>query len=263
VDHGLSRVETDALAAAFPDGNSARRLLETAGLRVDQQPSWAGLDAVGFWWSIAQLITHGKLVNGRQRLLEAALAEFPGNRVFAAAVRATPIPTPMHPDSGEGPITPAAPGQRSRNAAASGDAPGPMVSGALVGSLLARHARHRAGLAVDAPITASLDEIWDLADRRLRVDRQASGALERLVQAPDNVNRQAAVTDHLDEILTADPEFRRQLADVLRATAAEPGAAWIHETGAVSVGGSVFISGTYAAGRDVAVNAADHVEGRS
>ena len=77
--------EIDALADAFPDRESASRLLETAGLPARRQPTWSALDAESFWREVAQLIKDGKLVEGRHRLFAMALAEFPGNQIFASA----------------------------------------------------------------------------------------------------------------------------------------------------------------------------------
>ncbi|MBL7487973.1 hypothetical protein I6A60_21440 [Frankia sp. AgB1.9] len=86
----LTRDEIEALADAFPDRESARRLLEAAGLPARRQPAWSALDAESFWSQVAQLIKHGKLVEGRRRLFAAASIEFPGNRTFAAAVAQGP-----------------------------------------------------------------------------------------------------------------------------------------------------------------------------
>jgi hypothetical protein len=130
------------------------------------------------------------------------------------------------------------------------------ISAAAVTSLLVTYGRHLAGIAsevLDDGIRERLRALWDRVRRRFSGDEQAAGALDRLAEQPDNIRRQAALEDHLDEAMRADAEFAAALAEL----AAEIGPRnfdhiEINDSGAVSIGGNVAISGQqYAAGRDI------------
>jgi len=81
--NGLSAEEVTALADAFPDPDSTRRVLQAAGLKVRHHPVWNVRDAESVWYEVATLVTNGRLVGGREAMLAAARAEFPNNEIFA------------------------------------------------------------------------------------------------------------------------------------------------------------------------------------
>lgn len=146
------------------------------------------------------------------------------------------------------------------------------ISASIVVGLLARfagplaeaagsHLATAAGAVLDDELTARLRRLWDCVQARFAHDPQAIGSLQRLGEQPANPNRQAAVTDHLQELLAADPDFAARLATLTEAAQAGGGRSrdnevLIDNSGAVATGGSVTVSGgQFAAGRDLTVGA--------
>ena len=132
------------------------------------------------------------------------------------------------------------------------------ISAAVITSLLVTYGRHLLGIAsevLDEGIAERLRAVWDKVRNRLSGDDQASGALERLAEQPDNNRRQVALEDHLDEILQADAAFAASLTELVEQVGARSyGNIDVKDAGAVAIGGDVTISGKdYTAGRDVTV----------
>ncbi|MFC3452321.1 hypothetical protein [Amycolatopsis speibonae] len=134
------------------------------------------------------------------------------------------------------------------------------VSAAAITSFLISYGRHLAGVAsevVDEGVTQGLRALWEKVRGRFSADPQASGALERLVEQPDNQRRQAAVEDHLDEAMSADSEFAAalsELAERMKPTGHQ--SIQVRDAGAVAIGGNVSIKGTrHVAGRDITLSA--------
>ncbi|MDT3444765.1 P-loop NTPase fold protein [Pseudofrankia sp. BMG5.37] len=86
----LTREEVQALASAFSAQSAARLVLERAGLPRERQPSWQAGDAIAFWTEVARLLALGAVVDGRQKVLAAALEEFPYNQVLRAGYDGEP-----------------------------------------------------------------------------------------------------------------------------------------------------------------------------
>jgi len=82
--HGLSSGEVEAFAQAFPEANSARRVLKLSGLSPSRHPTWAATDAHGFWSAVSEMAENGAWPGGRHSLFEAALQSFPENPIFNA-----------------------------------------------------------------------------------------------------------------------------------------------------------------------------------
>jgi len=130
------------------------------------------------------------------------------------------------------------------------------VSAAAITSLLVTYGRHLAGIAsevVDEGVAQGLRALWDKVRSRFSADEQASGALDRLAEQPDNSRRQAALEDHLDELMRADSDFAASLAELAEEVRSGGFAnIRVQDAGAVAVGGNVTVSGSrYAAGRDI------------
>ncbi|MEX5635044.1 effector-associated domain EAD1-containing protein [Parafrankia sp. FMc2] len=85
----MSTDEVSALAEAFPDPVSAKRVLINAGLPAGRIPTWNTPDAESFWSMVSVLIRNGVLLDGREAVLVAALDMYPANRVFAAGAGET------------------------------------------------------------------------------------------------------------------------------------------------------------------------------
>ncbi len=133
-----------------------------------------------------------------------------------------------------------------------------VVSAAAITSLLVSYGKHLAGVAsdvVDDGVTRGLRALWEKVRNRFSGDEQASGALARLAEQPENERRQGAVEDHLDDFMSADPHFVEALAKLAdEVKAAGYGTIQVRDAGAVAVGGNVSIKGTHhVAGRDVIV----------
>jgi hypothetical protein len=133
------------------------------------------------------------------------------------------------------------------------------ISAAAITSLLVTYGRHLAGIAsdvLDEGIAERLRAVWDKVRKRFSGDDQASGALERLAEQPDNSRRQAALEDHLDEIMHTDAEFTASLAELVEQVGSRSyDNIDVRDAGAVAIGGNVTISGgQYTAGRDVNVS---------
>ncbi len=132
------------------------------------------------------------------------------------------------------------------------------ISAAVVTSLLVTYGRHLAGIAggvLDEAIAGRLRALWERVTDRFSGDGQASGALGRLAKEPDNPRRQAAVEDHLDEMMQADPAFASALAELAQQAGSNSFANIdIRDAGSVAIGGNVSITGAgYVAGRDLTV----------
>ena len=131
-----------------------------------------------------------------------------------------------------------------------------MISAAAITSLLVSYGKHLAGVAsnaVDDGVTRGLRAMWEKVRSRFSGDEQASGALARLAEQPENQRRQGAVEDHLDEIMSADPDFVEALTKLANEVKMPGyGTIQVRDAGAVAVGGNVSIKGTHhVAGRDV------------
>jgi len=134
------------------------------------------------------------------------------------------------------------------------------ISAAAITSLLINYGRHLAGVAsevVDEGVRQGLRALWEKVRDRLSSDPQASGALDRLAEQPDNQRRQAAVEDHLDEVLSADADFAASLSELVeRMKATGRHDIQVRDSGAVAIGGNVSIKGTrQVAGRDITISA--------
>jgi hypothetical protein len=131
------------------------------------------------------------------------------------------------------------------------------ISASIVVALLAKYGRHLVDAAtevLDDVVKDRMKSVLEAVRSRFSHDPVATGALDRLADQPDNPNRQAAVTDHLDEVLHADPEFGQLLASLVAAVPATSNQVQVSDSGAVAVGGDVTISGgAIASGRDVSV----------
>ncbi|MGV9360124.1 hypothetical protein [Amycolatopsis sp. NPDC003731] len=141
-----------------------------------------------------------------------------------------------------------------------------MVSAAAITSLLVSYGKHLAGVASDAiddGVTRGLRALWEKVRIRFSGDEQASGALARLAEQPENERRQGAVEDHLDDFMSADRDFVEaltKLADEVKT--AGYGTIQVRDAGAVALGGNVSIKGTHhVAGRDVIVGMNDPAPG--
>jgi hypothetical protein len=141
------------------------------------------------------------------------------------------------------------------------------LAAAAVMPFLVNYAQHLAGLAgkvVDEAVTDRLRAIWEAVKTRFAGDSQAGGALGRLAEQPDNPRRQAAVEDHLDEVIEKDPAFAAELAQLVRSAerTATISDVVVRDSGAVAMGGDVTISaGGHAAGRDVTISDAKNAGG--
>ncbi len=133
------------------------------------------------------------------------------------------------------------------------------ISAVVVTSLLVTYGRHLAGVAggvLDEAIADRLRALWVRVTNRFSRDEQASGALSRLAMQPDNPRRQAAVEDHLDEMMQADPAFASALAELARQASSDTYANIdIRDVGSVAIGGNVTMTAEgHVAGRDLTVN---------
>ncbi|EMD24215.1 hypothetical protein [Amycolatopsis azurea] len=134
------------------------------------------------------------------------------------------------------------------------------ISAAAITSLLINYGRHLAGVAsevVDEGVRQGLRALWEKVRDRFSSDPQASGALDRLAEQPGNQRRQAAVEDHLDEVLSADADFAASLSELVeRMKATGRHDIQVRDSGAVAIGGNVSIKGTrQVAGRDITISA--------
>lgn len=93
----------DELARIYAEPAVARQLLERAGLDRSRQPPWSNTPRE-FWYEAGKLLTDGATVDGWDRLIAEALADYPGNRVLHSAAGATELPRRIRP--GAQPPTP-------------------------------------------------------------------------------------------------------------------------------------------------------------
>ncbi|WP_284744169.1 hypothetical protein [Amycolatopsis sp. RTGN1] len=140
------------------------------------------------------------------------------------------------------------------------------VSAAAITSLLVSYGKHLADIAsdtIDEGVKRGLRALWEKVRSRFSGDEQASGALTRLVDQPENQRRQAAVEDHLDELMSADSDFAAALAELVdQVKLAGYGTIQVRDAGAVAVGGNVSIKGTHhVAGRDVIIGTGEPAPG--
>jgi len=80
----LTSIEIRELAAVFGCDVAARQLLVEAGVLSERIPP-PGSDATSFWTTVAALLGHGLLRDGRHRILRTAARCYPANAVFGAA----------------------------------------------------------------------------------------------------------------------------------------------------------------------------------
>jgi uncharacterized protein (DUF2126 family) len=128
------------------------------------------------------------------------------------------------------------------------------VSASVVVGLLARYAKHLAGIAeskLDEATDHALTRLWAAVRSRLSNDPHAVSTLDRVAEQPENELRQAALQGYLAEAMEADRAFALELARLAQPVTNTTVTADIRNSGAVAAGGSVQISGTIAAGRDV------------
>ncbi|WP_248828631.1 effector-associated domain EAD1-containing protein [Frankia sp. Mgl5] len=97
----------DELARIYAEPAVARQLLERAGLDRSRQPPWSNTPRE-FWYEAGKLLTDGATVDGWDRLIAEALADYPGNRVLHSAAGATELPRRIRPGAqlptpGDGP----------------------------------------------------------------------------------------------------------------------------------------------------------------
>ncbi|WP_202875646.1 hypothetical protein [Kribbella speibonae] len=130
---------------------------------------------------------------------------------------------------------------------------------AAVTSLLVTYGRHLLGVAgavVDDGVAERLRALWERVRARFAGDQQADGALARLAEQPDNERRQAAVEDHLDEFMRADPEFVAALTDLLAQLAPQlQGTVEVNDAGIAAFNSTVTLKGKNVAGRDLHISA--------
>jgi len=88
VPEDLTPEEVQELARVLSDEALARQVLDTAGIGRDRQPVWAVSSGV-FWHTLALQLKAGVVVDGRRRVLTAALSHYPANRVLQAALDAS------------------------------------------------------------------------------------------------------------------------------------------------------------------------------
>jgi hypothetical protein len=127
-----------------------------------------------------------------------------------------------------------------------------VVAASAIVSFLVGYARHVAGGVADEAVRGWLQSLWNAVRERFAAEPQASGALLRMAEQPDNPRRQAAVEDHLDDLLASDSEFAAVLRQLMSQRPDLPSSVEVRDAGAVAFGGNVSISGgSVAAGRDV------------
>ncbi|UQX89467.1 hypothetical protein M6D93_05530 [Jatrophihabitans telluris] len=144
----------------------------------------------------------------------------------------------------------------------------PISATAVVG-LLVRYARHlsgQVGESIDNAVNEQLSAVWKKVLGRFRSNPLADGALIRLQEQPDNANRQAAVADHLEEIMSADRGFVDELSQLMAMRPAGDSYVEVHarDAGPVAANGNVTISGArLAAGRDLTIGTASGAQDSS
>ncbi|MBL7496191.1 TIR domain-containing protein [Frankia sp. CNm7] len=83
----LAESEVRALTEYYYNLDSARRLLENAGLRYESLPVNTETP-MQFWVAVNRMLTFGALVGARRRILEIATRSYPGARVFQSGLEA-------------------------------------------------------------------------------------------------------------------------------------------------------------------------------
>ena len=83
----LTDEEIREFARVYPPGPAARALLHRAGFPGEHVPSPIGVTGLDFWYAVADAVSAGRVPDGRRRLLEAAVRDFPHNTVFRAVPR--------------------------------------------------------------------------------------------------------------------------------------------------------------------------------
>ncbi|WP_131831619.1 effector-associated domain 2-containing protein [Pseudofrankia asymbiotica] len=78
----LTEVELAELARLFVEPADAIRVLVDAGVPRVRVPAWGTRDPDGYWYDIAVRLRDGLLMDGRRRVLAAALQRYPGNWIF-------------------------------------------------------------------------------------------------------------------------------------------------------------------------------------
>jgi hypothetical protein len=128
----------------------------------------------------------------------------------------------------------------------------------LVSGYLSRHGTDVADRIGDAAVER-LGDVWRWMRDRLRGEKGADGALQRLDEKPTDQRSQGAVEFLLAQVIERDAALADQLAELVQAVDDErPGiVAQITESGAVSVHGDVKLTGTQVAGRDLVIGS-DH-----
>jgi hypothetical protein len=82
----LTAATVSELARIYDDRSTAAILAESAGMAPGQIP-WGAHDALGFWHEIARRLANGAVEGGAERLVDAALEEYPANQILLEARR--------------------------------------------------------------------------------------------------------------------------------------------------------------------------------
>jgi hypothetical protein len=110
-------------------------------------------------------------------------------------------------------------------------------------------AMEEAGGRVSDAAQAALGRLHDLIRRRFSGESYDQQTLERFEQRPGDERRQRALDDVLSETAEADPDFARELADLVAEVRRSAGdSVQITDAGAVAIGGNVVQKGRYVAG---------------
>ncbi|WP_239377480.1 effector-associated domain EAD1-containing protein [Frankia sp. Cj5] len=102
----LTDEEVDAFAEIYCDLKEAASLLERAGLSRGRMPL-SSENSQKLWRDIQRDLSHGMLIDGRRRLLAAALYEYPGNATFQKGFADTGGGVGPRPQAGPGMSAPA------------------------------------------------------------------------------------------------------------------------------------------------------------
>jgi hypothetical protein len=124
----------------------------------------------------------------------------------------------------------------------------------LIAGYVSRHQTQLVDQVGDAAV-GRLGALRDWVRALLRREPAAGTALERLEEEPADPRRQGMVEFALSQLIERDSALAQELAALVAAVDEQrPGTVTqITQSGAVAVGGSVRLSGTYVAGRDLAV----------
>jgi hypothetical protein len=127
---------------------------------------------------------------------------------------------------------------------------------------LAEEAGKQSGGGLGEGARAGLRKLYAVVKARLSGDDFQQKTLERFEERPDDERRQRALDDVLSETAEADPDFARELADVLAEVREAAGdSIQITDAGAVAIDGNVVQRGRNVAGRDLTIDAGSERSG--